>query len=487
MEKLLIECTDTEYKQDLCRKNTPIEIDPLDIWKEDLFNREKTAQDFSNIINSITEPFVISIDAPYGSGKSFFLKRWEKELEKDNITIFFNAWSCDFIEKPLVPFMYCFLFQLAQKGLIKYNLKQDLEDCQNIIEIIGKKGLSAISQDVVNIDELLKAITQKTYGLKGFSLDNYHEIDGNIKAFKGQISKIIQNVKNEDKNIYVFVDELERCRPTFAVELLESIKHLFDIPGLVFILGTDRSQLKSTISTIYGQKMDGEGYLRRFIDLELTLPEPDKKQFIEMLNKKFDIKIKKSALGSMDEDIKIFKENLNLYSTAYNLSLRDLEHIYTEFNLINKLDSLNLNLYPLLAFLLVLKYKEKKLYKELDERREDADWIIEKFKEDIEPKLKKDFQKYNQYGKPLLNVLVACYERGNARLEDIKRQEKTKRASLYNGQIVDEKELKLLNEKIDILRDGNSFQNNINRNSKINSNEIIKTIKSKLVYSKIDN
>lgn len=459
----------TECKQNLCQKNTPLEINPLDIWEGDLFNREKTAQDFSNIIKSISEPFVISIDAPYGSGKSFFLKRWSENLSKEETVVFFNAWDCDFINEPLTPFLYEFLNQLKEKNLVKSEQSKELI---NAISLVFNNAIKKGTCDIIDIEKMNENQGSDNFYLKDSSLSKYKDLKENIIKFKDALKKIIQ----DDKKIYVFIDELERCRPTFAVELLESIKHLFNIPGLVFILGIDRSQLKSTISTIYGQEMDGEGYLRRFIDLELALPEPDKKQFIEMLNKKFDIKIKKSVLGSMDEDIGIFKENLNLYSKAYNLSLRDLEHIYTEFNLINKLDCLNVNLYPLLAFLLVLKYKDKKLYEELDEGRENADWIIERFKKDIEPKLKKDFQKYHQYGKSLIKILVACYEPGNARLEELKR--KIQIQSLQR---------ETLEEKRDLLQDGLSFQSNINMNSGINFNEIIKTIKSKLVYSKVNN
>lgn len=73
----------------------------------------------------------------------------------------------------------------------------------------------------------------------------------------------------------VIVDELDRCRPTYAVELLEIVKHLFNVPGIVFVLGVDRGQLASSAAKVFGTGVDADGYLRRFIDLECALPEPD--------------------------------------------------------------------------------------------------------------------------------------------------------------------------------------------------------------------
>ena len=71
-----------------------------------------------------------------------------------------------------------------------------------------------------------------------------------------------------------FVDELDRCRPTYAVELLERIKHLFEVDNIVFVLALSTGQLESSIRSLYGDGLDAPGYLRRFIDLEYPLREP---------------------------------------------------------------------------------------------------------------------------------------------------------------------------------------------------------------------
>ena len=68
------------------------------------------------------------------------------------------------------------------------------------------------------------------------------------------------------------IDELDRCRPTFAIELLERVKHIFDVPNLVFAFGINRDELCSSLQSIYGN-IDADVYLRRFFDMEFTLPQ----------------------------------------------------------------------------------------------------------------------------------------------------------------------------------------------------------------------
>ena len=77
------------------------------------------------------------------------------------------------------------------------------------------------------------------------------------------------------------IDELDRCRPSYAVELLEVAKHLFSVDHIVFVLAINRSQLSHSISGVYGADFDATDYLRRFFDIDFRLPEPDKKQFVD--------------------------------------------------------------------------------------------------------------------------------------------------------------------------------------------------------------
>ena len=348
----------------ICCKNEEVEINKDNIWEGDLFSRNKVAEDFTKIITSINQPYVLSINANYGSGKTFFLKRWVEELKQDGEkVVFFNAWDCDFVEKPLLPFLYNFIEQLKEQGLVKYDLKEDLINCKDVF-CTAVKGIIG-NYSGINIDDLNEHKNAETLKIpKIKTLTEYQELKQVLSDFKTGLKEIISNLN--DRNIYIFVDELERCRPIFAIELLEAIKHLFNVKGLVFILGIDRSQLKHTISNIYGCGMDGEGYLRRFIDLELELPKPDIKIFTNYLQQKFEIK---NNLENTNQNWVIgyneFNRYFNIFASLYPLHLREIEQIYAKFNVITKmLDENVIKITPILALLIILKVKDRKLYDE---------------------------------------------------------------------------------------------------------------------------
>ncbi len=121
-------------------KNEKPKVNKDNIWEGDLFERETVANDFTKIVTSICQPFVLSVNAPYGSGKSFFLERWEEQLKQaGEKTIFFNAWDYDFVEKPLLPFLHEFLKQLVKAGLVDYDITKDLKDCKDIIVTVSNE------------------------------------------------------------------------------------------------------------------------------------------------------------------------------------------------------------------------------------------------------------------------------------------------------------------------------------------------------------
>lgn len=71
----------------------------------------------------------------------------------------------------------------------------------------------------------------------------------------------------------LLVDELDRCRPNYAIDYLETIKHVFDIHGLVFVLAVDKSQLRSSAKALFGD-LDFEEYYRKFVHRNIQLPFP---------------------------------------------------------------------------------------------------------------------------------------------------------------------------------------------------------------------
>ena len=81
--------------------------------------------------------------------------------------------------------------------------------------------------------------------------------------------------------LVIVIDELDRCRPSYAVELLEAAKHIFAVDKIVFVLAVNRTELAHSVRALYGAKFDAIGYLNRFFDVDFQLPNPARTQFIE--------------------------------------------------------------------------------------------------------------------------------------------------------------------------------------------------------------
>jgi hypothetical protein len=91
--------------------------------------------------------------------------------------------------------------------------------------------------------------------------------------------------KESKRPVFIFIDELDRCRPDYAVTYLETIKHLFDTEGLIFILAVDMNQLECSTRVLYGD-LDFSEYFRKFCHRVVKLPEPSR-QFIRQLCQRY--------------------------------------------------------------------------------------------------------------------------------------------------------------------------------------------------------
>lgn len=307
--------------------NEAFDIPEDNPFANDKLDRELIADNLEKIIASMNGSLVLSIDAGWGNGKTTFINMWRKKLDGagNYRTLYFNAWENDDCEDSL----------LALIGEIEEVLVKDKTN-NSTLEKIKKCGKPLLKKALPTI---LKMATNGIVDIEGVNLgisNEKHLVDfagklGEFELYKEQkLSKakfkeaLGEFQKNEDKKIIFFIDELDRCRPTFAIETLERIKHLFNIDNFVFVLAIDKNQLSHSIKTLYGQDMDSVGYLRRFIDLELLLPEPNRAIYVDMLLTKYNFKNKK----------KQFEYYLKASIEYYDLTLRDIEKLFLCLRLI---------------------------------------------------------------------------------------------------------------------------------------------------------
>lgn len=106
---------------------------------------------------------------------------------------------------------------------------------------------------------------------------------GSIKDFKKSLEQFIDK-ECENKPLVFIVDELDRCRPNYAVSILEQIKHFFSVKNIVFVLSIDKEQLGHAVKGVYGSDcIESDEYLRRFIDIEYSIPDPEPGKYLEFL------------------------------------------------------------------------------------------------------------------------------------------------------------------------------------------------------------
>ena len=117
--------------------------------------------------------------------------------------------------------------------------------------VVGAKLATFGALDVST--EYERTVADFTEKVASDLLENFDKQKKSIEQFKELITEALGALSNDQKNLIIFIDELDRCRPTYAIELLERIKHLFSIERLVFVLSTDTIQLAHSIRAILWQ------------------------------------------------------------------------------------------------------------------------------------------------------------------------------------------------------------------------------------------
>ncbi len=360
----------------------------ITLLEEDNFKRNLLINDFIKMLNSVEYNTYIALDGEWGSGKTIFVKELELlnrvelkkhhnlneeiiEKFKDKYSVFYyNAWENDYHGDPLQSI----LINLISKQKLSKKAFQNIKDA--LITIFSDSS-----------EEFIKNITKGFIDIKKIK-DPYSDkyvIDViSIEKRKNLVSKIMDELCEKEK-LLIILDELDRCSPTFAVRLLETVKHYFDKKDIVFLISTHNSTLAHTVKKFYGNEFNGGSYLDKFYDLRINLPDIDKMAYAE--SKKYS--------SDYCEVVSYFK-----------LSLREINHFDSMLEICNIRQTMNTQSYKrdfgaslsfekLISFCLGLKIKNPQEFDKLinDENNESFLKYLEYCKriEDINDHL---YQKY---------------------------------------------------------------------------------------------
>ena len=371
-------------------KCQPIEIDAKNPFENDALGREENIENLTQFITSFEQSIVLCIDGGWGQGKTTFIKMWQQYLKNQHIpTIYFNAWESDYTDDALIALI----------GEISLSIKElEFQDKTKATKIIARiyeytanltkvvlpsvtnLSIKALFGCFANTNELAKALGALSESLVKEQIKKYEKSRKTLSKFKKDLSELAQCYADgkEQKPLVIFIDELDRCRPDFAIEVLEKAKHLFNVDNIIFILATDKTQLGHSIRAVYGQGLDVNSYLRRFIDFDYLLPLSNRKYITHLINK---FSLGKYLLLKETHYIepKSFLENM---VDKYNLTLREQEAFCNIFNIIVRTkDNAWFDHWVIIIciFLIILKLKFPDIYKNL-ENKNNSDFLDETIK-----------------------------------------------------------------------------------------------------------
>jgi len=301
----------------------------------DEFNRKPIAEKVISLLRADIDISPMVIDGGWGTGKTEFCWKLINMMKEEDThhVMHINAFQADHANEPLLtvlaevvkvipeeeearskftekilPFL-----RFSTKTLLKagaaHILKQDADaiasDFDSAIQDIGNKAIDA------SVEAILK---------------DHIEADKNLKTLQSALEIIAK-----DKPIVIFIDELDRCKPDFAIQMLEIIKHIFDVDGVQFVLVCNTEQLKASIQHCYGGEVDAHRYLDKFLKFTFALPKQclERNQQNDASVRYFKNLVEESEILkpviSIDEDYGIIYLLIQQIINTHNISLREIE------------------------------------------------------------------------------------------------------------------------------------------------------------------
>ncbi len=327
------------------------------------------------------KPITFSLDGEWGTGKTYLLNRLVAEYEmKGGQAVYFSSWEDDDLDNPFILLVHHILSQLKEEHqqnefkkyasvLLKSVVKKTAKVALNLVLTetkIGssvKKVFDSIKEEVQNIQNEIEADD-----INKLLLD-YEEQTTAKSAFRKKLTEIANQIKKEtNKPLLIIIDELDRCKPTFAIEMLERVKHLFGVSNIVFLFGVNRRELSNSIKSVYGE-IDANNYLHRFIDynIRIEVDTAKRKNFLDKLLEHYAFEEKVQGLVNPNLDGKkrclvLDPENIKRYLLLMmnncEFSLREMQVAFRLFiAAVRRWTTLNPLYESIIPLIIILKVK----------------------------------------------------------------------------------------------------------------------------------
>ena len=250
----------------------------------DTLNRNKDLVYFYKILTNQEQSCTIALDGKWGSGKTFFVRQSEIIIDSCNpqssiemelrervlknlrlsdkraafessiISVSYDAWVNDNDTEPIFSLIY----EITKQISIDFSISENnlFKLAASILSAISGYNLNGILETLNSVDPFSLFKKQKN-------------IESDIQSFFTEL------LAERGNRLVVFIDELDRCKPSFAVHLLEQLKHYISDERITFVFSVNLEQLQHTIKHYYGINFDSGRYLDRFFDLRVSIPSVD--------------------------------------------------------------------------------------------------------------------------------------------------------------------------------------------------------------------
>ena len=278
------------------------EADPASPFEHDKLGLQNRVTTLCRVLTEEPGPAVVSVNGGFGTGKTAFLKMCAAHLrsQEEAVTVVeFNAWKQSHTGDPLVD-----LVSAVGRG--------DTDIATRLRELAANLAwrlASAATRGLVASEDYTASPDNTNFGAWGQAEDN-------IAEFKQTLGGLVAETEG---GLVVLIDELDRCLPAYAMELLNTAHHLFDVPGVVIVMGVNSVELCKRIQQVYGPACNADEYLRRFVDLPIELGNPSDAHFSGFLGATI------TSVGLNYDRSDILVGALKLLAARSSASLRDVQ------------------------------------------------------------------------------------------------------------------------------------------------------------------
>lgn len=343
----------------------------------DRLNRTWAATLLTERIRLLGGGCVLCLDAPWGEGKTFFVKNWQKMLEDSGTrTIYIDAFERDYVDAPFL------VITAAIRGHLKLYEKDGEQAAERFSDAakrvslallptatkmlvsgigaalgapgIGGAVVDAVSGAAEGAEKLAERVIEER-------LEELERAEFSVANLKAALTHYVESLSNP---LIVVIDELDRCSPQFAVRLLERIKHYFELPGIVFVLSAHKAQLQAAIAGVYGQ-IDAAAYLNKFIHVTFHLPKKEKERYTRSTDIYAVINPLMSKLDVAQQSGRDSSEVLASIATNLGMSIRDAQRAMLSVSL----SPVSHKLIQITAYLSCLRVSRPAIYSALKSRQ----------------------------------------------------------------------------------------------------------------------